>query len=198
MKAYRLFSEAEALEIAGAITGWAPGKASKAVAVTKRNEESREEKPYLDEIVKRIWASPIPKAHFVEKVSEPKFNRYRNGGEYAIHTDAARIRDTRTDLACTLFLSSDYSGGALCVQGHQVQLTPGEVLVYDCWRPHRVEPVTEGERVACIWWMQSYIRNEDERDLLNMLHSVIADERDEAKFAKLGAVHEKLVKMWWN
>lgn len=196
MKAYRLFTPDEAREIAGKISEWEPGRASKAVAVTKRNEEARDAE-LVAQIVGRVESSPLWKAHFVEKMSPPKFNRYRDGGEYAIHTDAALIRETRTDLACTLFLTEGYDGGVLCVDGAEVKLTPGEVIVYDCWRPHRVTPVTSGERVACIWWMQSRIRHEDQRDLLNMLHSVIASETDETKFAKLGAVHEKLVKMWW-
>lgn len=194
MKAYRLFEREKALEIGSKVQGWEAGKASKG-AVTKRNEESRD--PLIAEIVERIGESPIPKAHFVQFISPPKFNRYKEGGEYAVHTDAALIQDTRTDLAFTLFLSDGYEGGELVIGGQEVKLEAGEVIVYDCWRPHYVKPVTSGERIACIWWAQSYIRNEDQRDLLNMLHSVIADERDETKYAKLGAVHEKLVKMWW-
>lgn len=197
MKAYRLFTPEEAKAIAGEIVGWTPGVASKAVAVTKRNEESRDP-GLIQKIVERVKASPIWKAHFVEKMSPPKFNRYRYSGEYAVHTDAALIQDTRTDLACTLFLTEGYEGGALRIDGAEVKLAPGEVIVYDCWRPHWVEPVTQGERVACIWWMQSRIRSDEQRDLLNMLHSVIADETDETKFAKLGAIHEKLVKLWWS
>lgn len=199
MKAYRLFSADEAKEIVAALEpkSWVPGQASKAVAVTKRNEEQRDPEQ-IDKIVARVRESPIPKAHFVEQMSPPKLNRYRDGGEYAVHTDAAEIRGVRTDLACTLFLTDDYEGGELCVDGASIKLPAGEVVVYDCWRPHYVKPVTKGERIACIWWMASYIRSDEQRDVLNMLHSVIADEEDEAKFSKLGAVHEKLVKMWWT
>ncbi len=198
MKAYRLFTTDEARDLVAALKpeAWSAGETSKAVAVTKRNEEQRDAEQ-IDKIVARVKDSPIPKAHFVEEISAPKFNRYRANGSYEIHTDAALIRGVRTDLACTLVLTDDYEGGELCIDGREIRLPAGEVLVYDCWRPHQVKPVTKGERIACIWWMRSYIRNEDQRDLLNMLHGVIADETDETKFARLGAVHEKLVKMWW-
>ena len=199
MKAYRLFTAEEAKDLALSLQSidWQTGKASKAKAVTKNNEEFRDD-ALCSQIVERIKASPIPKAHFVEQMSPPKFNRYRNGGEYAIHIDAAEIRGVRTDLACTVFLTDDYEGGELCIDGQEIRLPAGEALVYECWRPHYVKPVTKGERLAAIFWMQSYIRSDEQRDLLNMLHSVIADEEDEAKFAKLGAVHAKLTKMWWS
>lgn len=197
MKAYRLYSEQEARELLERVKDtWEPGQAAK-VAVTKRNEEIKES-PVLNEIAQRILESPIPKAHFIDEITPPKFNRYRNDGEYGPHTDSAVMYGLRTDLACTLFLTDGYEGGDLVIGGQRVKLGPGECIVYDCWRPHYVEPVTSGERIAVIWWMQSFIRNEDQRDLLNMLHSVIAEELDEKKFAKLGAVHEKLVKMWWS
>jgi len=199
LKAYTLFSPEEAADIASALKyrGWAPGQASKAKAVTKHNEEFRDD-ALCGKVLDRVRASPIPKAHFVSEFSPPKFNRYRDGGEYAVHIDAAAIRQVRTDLAATVFLTDDYEGGELEIDGQSIRLPAGHALVYDCWRPHRVRPVTSGERIACIFWMQSHIRSDEQRDLLNMLHSVIADETNEEKFAKLGCVHAKLTKMWWS
>lgn len=195
MKAYRLFTEQEARELAASVTDWEPGKASNDTTVTKRNDES---KSGADRVTERLLGSAIPKLHFVQEISPPKFNRYRDGGEYGPHSDASQMHGVRSDLACTLFLSDGYEGGELCVMGHEVKLAPGEVMVYECWRPHYVKPVTKGERVAAIWWMQSYIRSEEQRDLLGMLRSVIGETKDEQHFAKLGAVHEKLTKMWWS
>jgi PKHD-type hydroxylase len=202
VKAYQLLSEQEAREIAEALKSreWTKGKASNDVTVHKANEEisGKDGNPYLDMIIERIGASPIPKLHFVAEMSRPKFNRYKDGGEYGVHSDSHQMQGIRTDLACTLFLSDDYEGGELCVNGHEVKLAPGEVIVYECWRPHRVKPVTKGERIACIWWMSSYIRSEEQRDLLGMLRNVIGETKDENHFAKLGAVHEKLVKLFWR
>lgn len=194
MKAYRLFTPDEAREIAARITDWKPGKASNDSTVSKHNEESEQG---AHAVMERVASSVIPKLHFVDEISPIKFNRYRNGGEYGSHSDSSQMHGVRTDLACTLFLSDGYEGGELCVMGHEVKLAPGEVMVYECWRPHHVKPVTSGERIAAIWWMSSYIRSEEQRDLLGMLRSVIGETKDEQHFAKLGAVHEKLVKLWW-
>lgn len=201
MKAYKLFSTEEAADICRQISRkeWSKGTASNDTTVTKRNEELLGSKVQAlhDRIVDRVTGGPIPRFHFVNELTPIKFNRYKDGGEYSSHADAAQMHGLRTDLACTLFLNDGYEGGELCVAGHEVKLPPGEAIVYECWRPHHVKPVTKGERVAAIFWMQSYIRSEEQRDLLGMLRGVIATETDEAKFATLGAVHEKLVKLWW-
>lgn len=195
MKAYKLFTSEEAAEIYAELKGleWQEGKASRDV---KRNEEVSEPR-LLAKILARVKEGPIPKFHFVDKFSSLKFNRYRDGGEYGPHADASIQNGIRSDLACTVFLNDGYEGGELCVGPDVVKLPAGECIVYECWRPHFVAPVTEGERVACIFWMQSYIRSEEQRDLLGMLRGVIA-ESDGDQFARLGAIHEKLVKMWWR
>lgn len=195
MKAYRLFSEDEAKALAASVKVWTPGTASNEETVTKTNDEATQG---VEAITERVLGSPIPKLHFVQEMSPPKFNRYRDGGEYGIHSDSCLMHGVRSDLACTLFLSDGYEGGELCVMGHEIKLKPGEVMVYECWRPHYVKPVTKGERISAIWWMQSYIRSEEQRDLLGMLRQVIGETKDEKHFAKLGAVHEKLVKLWWS
>lgn len=201
MKAYQLLRADEAREIAEALKlrEWTKGRASNDTTVHKRNEElaGNDSQPHLDMLIERIGASVIPKLHFVNEMTRPKFNRYKDGGEYGSHSDSHMMQGVRTDLACTLFLSDEYEGGELCVNGHEVKLKPGEVIVYECWRPHFVKPVTKGERICAIWWMSSYIRSEEQRDLLGMLRQVIGETKDEAHFAKLGAVHEKLTKMWW-
>lgn len=199
MKAYRLFTPEEAARICSELSGfeWDKGEAVRAL---KRNEELGGPKvgKLLAEIVERVKSGPIPKFHFVEELSPPKFNRYRDGGEYASHADASVQNGIRSDLACTLFLNDGYEGGELCVGSDVVKLPPGEAIVYECWRPHFVAPVTKGERIACIWWMSSYIRSEEQRDLLGMLRGVIVETENESHFARLGAVHEKLVKLWWS
>lgn len=202
MKAYKLFEPDEAREMVEALRTktWHEGHASNDETVTKRNQELSGSgvKHHVDEISARILGGPIPRFHFVQEISPIKFNRYRDGGEYASHSDSCQMHGVRTDLACTLFLTDGYEGGELCVNGHEVKLPPGQVVVYECWRPHYVKPVTSGERIAAIWWMQSYIRNEEQRDMLGMLRQVIGETKDEQHFAKLGALHEKLVKLWWS
>lgn len=109
--------------------------------------------------------------------SKPMFNAYGVGETYGDHVDKAMMgsvdeRLLRTDLSFTVFLSDpdSYDGGELVMDGldgqRAVKLAAGSVVVYPTTAMHRVEPVTRGERLACVGWVQSLIRRGDERDIL--------------------------------
>lgn len=191
MNAYKIFTPEEAKKLCKGAREWKPGEAAR--GIDKWNDEAEAPK----EVGERVMASPIIGSNFIDLVSPPKLSRYREGGGYALHTDAASQFGVRSDLACTLFLNDGYEGGELVVGGHEVKLPPGDAIVYECWKPHRVNPVTKGERIAAIFWMQSYIRSSEQRELLSMLRGAIVDSEGD-QFAVLGSIHEKLVKMWWN
>ena len=78
----------------------------------------------------------------------------------------------RTDLSFTLFLSEPdtYAGGALLLDGldgeREARPGAGSLVLYATGVPHRVTPVTAGERLACVGWVQSALRREDQRELL--------------------------------
>lgn len=226
MNGYRVLEEKRALEMASELREreWHPGRASsfKATGTTKQNLELDESDPVaqqiIDEIVQSMKKNDLMAMEFVERIVTPKFNWYREGGTYNTHCDAAIMGDhngpVATDLACTLFLTEDYSGGELHVGNLQTGIRgkPGMLIAYDCWWPHRVTPVMAGDRICAISWLQSHVPNQEDRDILRMLHSVIgplnAETQDKVatldsgewvrikqeRFAKLGAVHEKLVK----
>jgi PKHD-type hydroxylase len=104
------------------------------------------------------------------------FNRYREGEAYGLHVDDALMGQAgqrlRTDLSFTLFLSEpeSYDGGELIldtVEGElAAKLPAGSIAVYATGELHRVAPVTRGERLAAVGWIQSAIRRADERALL--------------------------------
>lgn len=104
------------------------------------------------------------------------FNRYRPGETYGTHMDDAVMGPegarVRTDLSFTLFLSDpdSYEGGELTVEGidgeRAVKLPAGALMLYSTGALHRVEPVTSGERLAAVGWIQSAIRRADEREIL--------------------------------
>ena len=108
--------------------------------------------------------------------SKLMFNRYGPGETYGLHVDDPVMGDAdarlRTDLSFTLFLSEpeSYEGGELLVDGldgeRLVKLAAGAMVVYPTGALHRVTPVTEGERLACVGWVQSLIRRTDEREIL--------------------------------
>jgi PKHD-type hydroxylase len=117
----------------------------------------------------RLYARPA-------RWSAVMFNRYGPGEAYGLHVDDAMMGEgagrLRTDLSFTLFLSEEdaYEGGALVVEGTEgeraVKLPAGALAVYPTGALHRVEPVTRGERLAAVGWIQSLIRRADEREIL--------------------------------
>lgn len=109
------------------------------------------------------------------------FSRYQGGMYYGTHIDNAIMGDEelmRSDLSLTLFLSdpATYTGGELVIestQGEQAfKLDAGSMVVYPTTTLHRVEPVTEGERLAAVTWVQSLVRDAHNREILFDLDTV--------------------------
>lgn len=109
------------------------------------------------------------------------FSRYQGGMYYGTHIDNAIMGDEelmRSDLSLTLFLSdpANYTGGELVIestQGEQAfKLDAGSMVVYPTTTLHRVEPVTEGERLAAVTWVQSLVRDAHNREILFDLDTV--------------------------
>jgi PKHD-type hydroxylase len=100
------------------------------------------------------------------------FSRSGVGEGYGRHVDNAFMAEGRSDLSFTLFLSepTSYAGGSLVLEypeGEEViRLAAGDAIVYPTTLLHRVEPVTEGERLVCVGWIQSRIRSAEQRELL--------------------------------
>ncbi len=108
---------------------------------------------------------------------QPKFiqlliNRYGLGQAYGTHVDDAFMNGRRTDVAVTVFLSdpSTYDGGELIIDtvagAQAIKLPAGAAIVYPATTLHRVEPVTRGERLACVGWVESRIRDAAAREIL--------------------------------
>jgi PKHD-type hydroxylase len=113
----------------------------------------------------------------------------------------------RTDLSCTLFLTSpdEFDGGELVIEGElgprSVKLPAGDMILYPATTVHRVEPVTRGERWAAFFWVQSMVAEQDRRDLLHDLDEAIAATRGDLGDAhpaavSLVGVYHNLVRMW--
>ncbi|MFW8591974.1 Fe2+-dependent dioxygenase [Glaciecola sp. 2405UD65-10] len=112
------------------------------------------------------------------RIFPPCFNRYSSGETYGFHVDAAIMRMPhnnevlRSDMSMTTFLSEadEYEGGELIIQtefGEQkVKLNAGDAVLYPSSSLHKVTPVTSGERVAAITWMQSLVPDAHMRQTL--------------------------------
>lgn len=142
------------------------------------------------------------------KVFPPLFNRYEGGEAFGTHIDNA-IRHLkgqdfriRSDLSATLFLSDDYDGGELEVEGRDpVRLPAGHMLLYSASTLHRVAPVTRGVRLASFFWVQSLVRSDADRQILFDLDRGIqglatARGQDDPEIIRLTGVYHNLLRRW--
>ncbi len=147
------------------------------------------------------------------KVVPPLFNRYAGGQSYGCHIDgsirpvAGSSQSVRTDLSATLFLSdpADYDGGELAIEdifGHRSEkLAAGDLLLYPATSLHRVMPVTRGARLASFFWIQSMVRDNEQRALLYELDSIIqklggAGSAQHEEAVRLAGIYHNLLRFW--
>lgn len=133
-------------------------------------------------------------------------SRYRAGQTYGLHVDDALMSGIRTDLSFTLFLADpdSYDGGALIIEepfeARAIKLAAGDMVLYPSTTLHRVEPVTRGERLAVVGWVQSLIRRADQREVLFDLDQAVeaayATGGKPAQFDRLAKTRANLVRMW--
>jgi PKHD-type hydroxylase len=133
-------------------------------------------------------------------------SRYEGGQTYGMHVDDAIMAGRRTDLSFTLFLSDpdSYRGGALVVadriEERGFKLPAGEAILYPSDTLHRVEPVTEGVRLAIVGWIESWVRDPAQREILFDLDAAIAEEArrggDREQALRLQRSRSNLLRMW--
>jgi len=146
------------------------------------------------------------------RIVPPLFNRYEGGETYGNHVDGA-VRPVpgtpfrvRTDLSATLFLSApeDYAGGELVIDdtygAHRVKLPAGSLILYPGSSLHRVEPVTSGLRLASFFWVESMVRDAEQRRLLFDLDTAVQELSAAAPqapaIAQLLNVYHNLLRRW--
>lgn len=145
------------------------------------------------------------------KVYPPLFNIYADGEAFGSHVDTAiRIRAgsdfrVRSDLSATLFLSDDYDGGELVIEGpsgdRKIKAPAGHMVLYPSSSLHRVEPVTRGERLASFFWIHSMVRDDGARrilfDLDNATRAVAAAQgAGDRTTVELTGVYHNLLRRW--
>jgi PKHD-type hydroxylase len=198
---------------------WVDGKTTAGFqgAPVKNNRQLDEGSPLARELGLMIVGELERNALFISailpnRVYPPMFNRYAEGMAFGTHVDGT-VRTVpgspfklRTDLSATLFLSppASYDGGELIVEsdfGNQsAKLEAGELLVYSSASRHRVAPVTRGERLACVFWIQSLVRDDDQREKLfeldRTLQTLTRSGADADSLARLSAHYHGLLRMW--
>ena len=179
----------------------------------KQNEQLHEQSAYQkssDLLRQAMLRSPeFLEFAFPVALAPPMMTRYKPGMKYGAHADAAFIQlpgaTIRSDLSCTIFLNdpSDYDGGELHIRlgdsELRFKLEPGEAIVYPSDALHQVVPVTKGERLVAITFIQSRIQDPFRRNLLFELNEVAALEglkMDPDNFARLQLVQQNLLRHW--
>jgi PKHD-type hydroxylase len=146
---------------------------------------------------------------FPRVIAPPLLTRYAPGMNYGAHSDAPFMqvgeRMIRSDLSCTIFLADpkSYEGGELSVQlgGRRLdfKLPAGGAVVYPSTTLHEVTPVTTGERLVAITFMESRVPDQFQRELLYQLNEVAALEAFNMSWenrTRLSYVAGALARMW--
>jgi len=143
------------------------------------------------------------------RVAAPYYARYGVGMGYGEHTDDPIMQADfpyRSDIAITLFLNdtADYDGGELEIRTpfgmNQVKLPAGDAVMYPASSRHRVAPVTRGERLVAVTWVQSAVRDSAQRELLYELNlareKMLHESPDAEETAQVNHAYVNLLRMW--
>jgi PKHD-type hydroxylase len=129
----------------------------------------------------KLEENPIFKAAAQVRTFGPILvSRYDEGQEYGLHVDNAYMGNVRADLSFTLFLSDtdSYEGGALCLElpagSQSIRLPAGALVLYPSTSLHCVEPITRGQRMAIVGWIESRVLHAEAREALFDLANVRA------------------------
>ncbi len=135
-------------------------------------------------------------------------SKYTAGKYYGWHVDSPIMGNPpiRTDLAMTIFLSdpTTYEGGELLIQlaGNVSSFKPakGDAILYPCQYLHCVNEIKSGERLAAVTWIQSNVKDPQQRQLLYQLNQIHASLYQQAPHAAetnlLLQTHSNLFRMW--
>lgn len=163
---------------------WSQGiSAGPQARLAKHNQQIPEDAPLLPELRATVMralnrSQLLITAALPFRILPPNFNRYTGvTNAYGLHVDSS-LRPLpdgsylRTDVSGTLFLSDpgEYDGGELSIEDtygtREVKLKAGSLVIYPSGSIHEVRPVTRGERLACYLFLQSLVRDAEDRRLL--------------------------------
>jgi len=109
-------------------------------------------------------------------------------------------------VSMTVFLNDPeaYDGGELSIRtsfgDKRIKLPAGDAVLYPSSSLHRVAPVTRGERLVALTWIQSYVRDPVQRELLyelNLARERLLKEEPEGEISGyVDRSYANLVRMW--
>lgn len=167
-----------------------------------------------DELLPLIAENAVAKAAAQpRRISPLMISKTGVGGQYGAHVDnplmgkgAARLR---TDISFTLFLTppGEYDGGELVIHAagmnQEIKGNAGDLVLYPSTSIHEVRPVTRGERIVCVGWIESLIADQGRREMLFELENLRTSLRQKlplqsAELLTLDKTIANLLRMWAN
>ncbi len=146
---------------------------------------------------------------FPKRVAAPTLARYDVGMTYGVHADSAFLPvpggPLRSDVSGTLWLGdpASYEGGELRIHLGSEAVTikgePGSMILYPSTTLHEVTPVRSGQRLVAITFIESYIPDQTQRELLWTLNEVNALEGYNISWenrTRLNYISASLHRMW--
>jgi PKHD-type hydroxylase len=123
-----------------------------------------------------------------------------------MHSDSAYLDELRTDVSYTLFLDdpASYERGELQINSRShtfnFKLPAGSLLLYPNGPLHQMLPVTRGVRHAAVGWIQSRIREADQREIIAKFRAVPHFLEGDEKYATLAVQTneciQRLLRLW--
>jgi len=188
-------------------------------AVTQKNnqqlaQDSEIAKTLQQHILQAVQSDPLFfSAALPLKIFNPLFNCYSGeANHYGPHIDGAILNSrqsgqrVRTDLSCTVFLNDPetYDGGELIVHDtygvQSIKLPAGSAVLYPGTSLHEVRPVTQGQRLASFFWIESMVRSDEQRRLLFDLDMNLLKLRQQhgetPECTALTGTYHNLLRMW--
>ncbi|MEO1020720.1 MAG: Fe2+-dependent dioxygenase [Pseudomonadota bacterium] len=190
--------------------GATAGKFARAVKNNQQLEPGPETEKLQHSILEAVRANlTFEMAARPKIIKPPLVARYEPGMEYGTHVDNALMSGRppiRSDMSFTLFLEDPdkYDGGELVIEGmlgtQEIKLPPGALVLYPTSALHHVAPVTRGQRLVAVSWVQSLIRDPAQRELLFDLETArrtLFDSHGKtAEFDLVSKSFHNLLRMW--
>ncbi|HVZ28687.1 MAG TPA: Fe2+-dependent dioxygenase [Rhizomicrobium sp.] len=194
------------------------GRLSNPHNTTKSNLQADMSDPRYGESAKIVMdafdrSRPFQDFAMPKKIAPPLLARYEPGMKYGPHADVPYMTVTqdggalrlRSDISCTVFLNDPgtYKGGELVLhigtRPVSIKGAPGEAFVYPSTLLHEVRPVTSGQRLVSITFIESLVPDERERTALFELKDVLSLEglkMDWVSRVRMEVALNNLTRLW--
>ncbi|MFV1982390.1 MAG: Fe2+-dependent dioxygenase [Thiohalomonadales bacterium] len=189
--------------------------AGKMAETVKQNQEIATTDPVLEQLNNIVMNTLVKHPIYIaatlpKKIATPFYAKYTNGMAYGDHIDDPIMgtmgQTYRTDISITIFLNSptNYDGGELVINNEfgqqQVKLNAGDAVLYPSSSIHHINPVTQGERLVAVTWVQSLVRSAEQRSLLYELgksrDQLLAENLNTELTKRVNNSYANLLRMW--